>query len=65
MNSLQKLLYKELFSRSFYEFVKYFWNCADPSKFVDGNLIQFYCESLIWNESPFLNRFAHVFTSKY
>ena len=45
MNGLQKLLYKELFSRSFYEFVKYFWNCADPSKFVDGNLIQFYCES--------------------
>ena len=44
MNGLQKLLYKELFSRSFYEFVKYFWNCADPSKFVDGNLIQFYCE---------------------
>ena len=45
MTGLQKLLYKELFRKSFYEFVKFFWTEADPSKFVDGKLIQFYCES--------------------
>ena len=45
MTGLQKLLYKELFRKSFYEFAKFFWTEADPSKFVDGKLIQFYCES--------------------
>lgn len=41
---LQRLLYKELYKKSFYDFVKDFWNTADPSKFVDGKLIKFYCE---------------------
>lgn len=45
MTELQKLLYKELYRKSFYEFVKAFWNCADPSKFVDGVLVQYYCET--------------------
>lgn len=45
MTILEKLLRRELYKKSFYEFTKYFWNSADPSKFVDGDLIRFYCES--------------------
>ena len=44
MTELERLLYKELYRKSFYEFVKAFWNEADPSKFVDGKLIKAYCE---------------------
>lgn len=44
MTELQRLLYRELYRKSFYEFVKGFWNTADPSKFVDSKLIQCYCE---------------------
>lgn len=44
MTELQRLLYRELYRKSFYEFVKAFWNTADPSKFVDSKLIQCYCE---------------------
>lgn len=45
MNELKKILYKELFRKSFYDFVKAFWKTADPSNFVDGKLIRFYCET--------------------
>lgn len=44
MDELQRLLYRELYRKSFYDFVKGFWNTADPSKFVDGKLIKCYCE---------------------
>lgn len=44
MNKLEKLLLRELYRKSFYDFVKDFWSSADPSKFVDGKLVQFYCE---------------------
>lgn len=44
MTELQRLLYRELYRKSFYDFVKDFWNTADPSKFVDSKLIQCYCE---------------------
>ena len=44
MTDLEIFLYKNLYKKSFYEFVKAFWECADPNKFVDGKLIQFYCE---------------------
>lgn len=44
MTELEKLLYRELYKKSFYDFVKDFWSEADPSKLVDGKLIQFYCE---------------------
>ena len=44
MTELKRVLYRELYRKSFYEFVKAFWNTADPSKFVDGKLIKFYCE---------------------
>ena len=44
MSELERLLYRELYKKSFYEFVKAFWNTADPSKFIDGKLIKCYCE---------------------
>ena len=40
----QKLLYQQLYKKSFYEFFKEFWHTFDPHQFVDGKLIQFYCE---------------------
>ena len=45
MNPLNKILFKELYKKSFYEFVKEFWDCFDPAPFIDGALIQFYCET--------------------
>ena len=44
MQELERLLKRTLYKKSLYEFVKEFWNEADPSKFVDGKLIQLYCE---------------------
>jgi hypothetical protein len=44
MTELQKLLHRQLYKKSFYDFVKDFWQEADPSKFVDGLLVKFYCE---------------------
>lgn len=44
MTELERRLYRELYRKSFYDFVKAFWNTADPSKFVDGKLIKCYCE---------------------
>lgn len=44
MNFIEKVLKRELYKRDFYSFVKAFWHIADPSKFVDGWLIQYYCE---------------------
>ena len=45
LTNLQKLLYKELYKKSFYDFVKDFWECWDPSPLVDGYLVQYYCET--------------------
>ena len=44
LNETQRLLYRELYKKDFYEFTKAFWECADPKKLVDGILIQIYCE---------------------
>ena len=41
MNNIQRILYRELYKKSFYDFVKDFWSSADPSKLVDGKLIQY------------------------
>lgn len=45
MTPLEIALRKQLYKTSFYDFVKYFWNTADPSKYTDGKLVQFYCEA--------------------
>lgn len=44
LSELQRLLYRELYKKDFYEFVKAFWECADPMPLIDGILIQIYCE---------------------
>lgn len=44
MNYIQRLIQKEIYRKSFHEFVKDFWNEADPDKFIDSKLIKFYCE---------------------
>lgn len=45
MTELERILRRELYRKSFYEFVKAFWNTCEPAKFIDGILIQFYCET--------------------
>ena len=44
LNELQRLLYRQLYKKDFYEFTKAFWECADPAPLIDGILIQIYCE---------------------
>ena len=44
MTELERRLYKELYRKSFYEFVKAFWETCEPAKLVDGKLIRVYCE---------------------
>lgn len=44
MTEIERILRAELYRKSFYDFVKAFWNTCDPSKMVDGNLIKIYCE---------------------
>ena len=44
MTELEKILYRQLYKKSFYDFVKDFWETADPTKFVDGIIVQYYCE---------------------
>lgn len=46
MTELERRLYRELYRKSFYHFVKDFWSTVDPAKFVDGNLIKLYCETV-------------------
>lgn len=41
---LQKALYRQLYKKSFYAFIKEFWDCADPKDYIDGILVQFYAE---------------------
>lgn len=54
MTELQRLLYRELYRKSFYEFVKAFWETCDPAKFIDGRLIQFYCECFQYKCKPWI-----------
>lgn len=44
MTMLERLLKRELYRKSFYEFVKAFWSYADPAPFIDSDLIEYYCE---------------------
>lgn len=44
MDNLTRLLYKTLFKKSFYEFYKEFWSTCDPNNYVDGDIVQFFCE---------------------
>lgn len=55
MNTLHKMLYRELYRKSFYEFTKAFWIYADPAPLIDGKLIQFYCESFQYLCKPWID----------
>lgn len=44
MTSVERLLRNTLYKKSLYDFVKDFWKIVDPAPFVDGKIIQFYCE---------------------
>ena len=55
LSELQRLLYRELYKKSFYEFVKEFWNEADPQPYIDGLLVEFYCEFFQYLCRDFLN----------
>ena len=44
LSELERRLYRELYKKSFYEFAKEFWNEADPQEFVNGNVVQIFCE---------------------
>lgn len=44
LSPVQRTLYRQLYKKSFYDFVKDFWECWDPTPLVDGFLVQFYCE---------------------
>ena len=54
MDKLTKLLYKELYRKSCYEFVKAFWSVVDPAPLIDGRLIQFYCEAFQYKCRPWI-----------
>ena len=45
MNATEKLLYRELYKKSFYDFVKDFWPTCEPAKFEDGKIVQIFCET--------------------
>lgn len=45
MDNLEKILYRELLKKSFYDFVKVFWKEADPSALIDGKIVKLFCET--------------------
>lgn len=44
LSTLQRKLYRELYKKDFHEFVKAFWDCIEDRPFVDGVVVQYYCE---------------------
>lgn len=55
MTELQRLLHKELYRKSLYDFVKAFWSECDPAPFIDGKLVQFYCEAFQYKSKPWVD----------
>lgn len=55
MTEFERLLRKTLYKKSLYEFVKAFWSECDPAPFVDGKLIQFYCETFQYKCRPWVD----------
>lgn len=39
-----KSLRRTLYRKSLYDFVKDFWNTCDPSNFIGGKIVRYYCE---------------------
>lgn len=44
-DELDRVLHRALYKKSFYAFARDFWNEADPQPFVDGWVVQFFCET--------------------
>lgn len=44
MTELERILRKELYKKSFYDFVVDFWHTCEPNKMIQGNIIKIYCE---------------------
>lgn len=54
LNPMQRSLYRQLYKKSFYSFVKDFWQEADPSDFVNGKVVQFFCEVAQYMTKPWI-----------
>lgn len=44
MTEIEKLLFRTLYRKSFYEFYKGFWKQIDPHQYIDGDIVRFFCE---------------------
>ena len=44
ITELERQLYRQLYKKDFHEFVKAFWSCIEDRPFVDGVVVEFYCE---------------------
>ena len=44
LTPLQRKLYRELYKKDFHQFVSDFWECIEDRAFVDGVVVQYYCE---------------------
>lgn len=54
LSPMQRSLYRQLYKKSFYAFVKDFWQEADPVQFVDGKIVQFFCEVAQYMTKPWI-----------
>lgn len=54
MTLLQRKIYKEIYRKSLYDFVKDFWDTCDSDKFIDGKLIEYYCEVFQYMVRPWI-----------
>lgn len=54
LGKFEKILYKSLYKKSLYEFVKAFWSTCEPAQFIDGKLIQYYCEIFQYFCAPWI-----------
>lgn len=45
MDAIEKILYRQIYKKSFYDFVKDFWCTCDPTPFEDGKIVQIFCET--------------------
>lgn len=45
ISEIQRQLYRQLYKKSFYAFIKEFWDCGDPKDYIDGIIVQFFAET--------------------
>ena len=54
LSPMQRSLYRQLYKKSLYAFVKDFWQEADPSQFVNGKIVQYFCEVAQYMTKPWI-----------